>query len=115
MDLNLNYYVQHAFPLATVGIGSTMDQILLYDDDVVTLGHFGSYSFYTDSRAPFNHIEVNGTADTLTLDGTAEISLQVIHDCGGVFGDATTYNNIDYAVDVYAANTDEKIAGAVTS
>ena len=106
MDQNLNYYVNHAYPLASPGLGSTMDQILLREGDVITLGHFSDTMFFQDPRAPFNHIEVNGIKDHLTLDVAEPISLQVVHDGGGVSGDPTTYKNIDYAVDVYTTVSD---------
>lgn len=40
MDYNLNYYLNYEYPIASAGWGATADQILLQDNDVVTLGHF---------------------------------------------------------------------------
>ena len=41
-DLNLNYYLNYEYPLASAGWGSTCDQILLREGDIVTLGHFSA-------------------------------------------------------------------------
>ena len=60
-DENLNYYLNYEYPLASAGWGSTSDQILLHDGDVVTLGHFTDWSFYSDTGAVFNHIETDIT------------------------------------------------------
>ena len=38
LDQNLNYYLNYEYPLASAGWGSTADQILLHDGDVVNLG-----------------------------------------------------------------------------
>lgn len=59
-DLNLNYYHNFVYPLATGGWGSTMDQILLHNGDVFTMMMFTSWAFFGDSAAGFNHF---GTAD----------------------------------------------------
>ena len=115
MDSNLNYYVQHDFPLAAPGMGSTMDQKLLRDGDVVTVGHFSNFMFFQDERAPFNHMEINASADTLTLDAAETAAIQVIHDGGGVSGGNTSHSNIDYAVDVYAADAAKANSGDVTA
>ena len=48
-DCNLNYYVNYEYPLASEGWGSTADQILLRDGDIITLGHFTGWSFYADT------------------------------------------------------------------
>lgn len=57
MDLNLNYYLNYQYPLASPGWGSTADQILLHDGDILTLGHFTSYDFHKDPDSVFNFIK----------------------------------------------------------
>lgn len=64
MDLNFNYYHNYEYPLASPGWGSTADQILLHDGDIITLGHFTSYNFHTDSRSVFNFIKAGEDAFT---------------------------------------------------
>ena len=57
MDENFNYYYNYAYPLASEGWGSTADQILLHDGDVVTIGHFTSWNFHLDDMSVFNYIK----------------------------------------------------------
>ena len=45
-DLNLLYYVDHAFPLMAKGWGSTADYILLQDGMEIDLGMFSDWNFY---------------------------------------------------------------------
>lgn len=56
-DLNFNYYHNFNYPLASAGWGSTADQILLDDGDVVTMGHFTDWNFYNDPDSIFNYIK----------------------------------------------------------
>ena len=56
MDENFNYYYNYAYPLASEGWGSTADQILLKDGDIVTVGHFTSWNFHLDDESVFNFI-----------------------------------------------------------
>ena len=48
-DLNLNYYLNYEYPLASAGWGSTCDQILLRDGDIVTLGNFSCLLYTSPS------------------------------------------------------------------
>ena len=48
---NLNYYLNYEYPLASAGWGSTCDQILLREGDIVTLGHFSDWSFFNDTTS----------------------------------------------------------------
>ena len=57
MDENLNYYHNYKYPLASEGWGSTADQILLHDGDIITLGHFTNWSFHQDPKSVFNFIK----------------------------------------------------------
>ena len=60
MDQNFNYYLNYEYPMARPGWGATADQIVLMDDDVVTMGHFADWSFFSDPTAGFNYLKVNG-------------------------------------------------------
>ena len=111
-DLNLNYYLNHEYPLASEGWGSTCDQILLHDDDVVTLGHFTDWSFFNDSTSVFNHFE----ADNDSPNQGDKITLSVIRDGADMYG---TYNTahtpVTYSPDIYYAPADEIYDGDVTT
>ena len=59
---NLNYYVNYAYPLAYPGWGSTSDQIVLQDDDIISIhlitgqGSGSDFGFFTanDTNNKFN-------------------------------------------------------------
>ena len=110
-DENLNYYLNYEYPLASAGWGSTSDQILLHDGDVVTLGHFTDWSFYSDTGAVFNHIEtditdpVQGDKVTMTIyrDGA---------DFGGSYKTAHTVRT--NSPSVYCTLADSVTTGDVT-
>jgi hypothetical protein len=55
-DLNLLYYVNYQFPIASEGYGSTADQILLWEGDVVSMSLYTDWSFYSDEAAGFHHL-----------------------------------------------------------
>lgn len=63
-DENLNYYVNYNYPLASPGWGSTSDQILLREGDVITMGHFTDWQFHSDPGSVFNYLKVG--SDTVT-------------------------------------------------
>lgn len=111
-DLNLNYYLNHEYPLASEGWGSTADQILLREGDVVTLGHFTDWSFFNDSTSVFNHFE----ADNDSPNQGDKITLSVIRDGADMYG---TYNTahtpVTYGPDIYYAPADEIYDGDVTT
>lgn len=93
MDLNLNYYVNHAYPLASAGWGSTADQILLRKGDVITVGHFESWSFFNDSTSIFNYLtpdEENQVYGTTTVTQGEKVTLTGYHAGNGMDGDYTT-------------------------
>ena len=110
-DLNLNYYLNYEYPLASAGWGSTCDQILLREGDIVTLGHFTDWSFYSDTGAVFNHIEtditdpVQGDKVTMTIyrDGA---------DFGGSYKTAHTVRT--NSPSVYCTLADSVTTGDVT-
>ena len=55
-DLNLLYYVNYQFPIASEGYGSTADQILLWEGDVVSMSLYTDWSFYSDEAAGSHHL-----------------------------------------------------------
>ncbi len=68
MDENFNYYYNYAYPLASEGWGSTADQILLRDGDIVTIGHFTDWSFHLDDLSVFNFIKSGDKIISTTAD-----------------------------------------------
>ena len=111
-DLNLNYYLNYEYPLASAGWGSTCDQILLRDGDIVTLGHFTDYSFFNDTTSIFNYIVADKT-DPVQGD---KIKLELYHAGADMYG---TYNTahtlIDYSPSVYCTPVNDIVSGDVTT
>ncbi len=111
-DLNLNYYLNYEYPLAGPGWGSTSDQILLHDGDIVTLGHFSDWSFFNDTTSIFNYIVADKT-DPVQGD---KIKLELYHAGADMYG---TYNTahtlIDYSPSVYCTPVNDIVSGDVTT
>ena len=111
-DLNLNYYLNYEYPLAGPGWGSTSDQILLRDGDIVTLGHFSDWSFFNDTTSIFNYIVADKT-DPVQGD---KIKLELYHAGADMYG---TYNTahtlIDYSPSVYCTPVNDIVSGDVTT
>ncbi len=103
-DLNLNYYLDYEYPLASAGWGSTVDQILLHDGSIFTLAHFTDWSFYSDSATVFNHF---GTEDEPVLsevtitDDAPEVELTLYLAGASMMGDYTTDQKVRGDLDVY--------------
>ena len=111
-DLNLNYYLNYEYPLASAGWGSTSDQILLRDGDIVTLGHFSDWSFFNDTTSIFNYIVADKT-DPVQGD---KIKLELYHagaDMNGSYNTAHTL--IDYSPSVYCTPVNDIVSGDVTT
>lgn len=111
-DLNLNYYLNYEYPLASAGWGSTCDQILLRDGDIVTLGHFTDWSFFNDTTSIFNYIVADKT-DPVQGD---KIKLELYHagaDMNGSYNTAHTL--IDYSPSVYCTPVNDIVSGDVTT
>lgn len=77
MDENLNYYHNYKYPLASEGWGSTADQILLHDGDVVTVGHFSNWSFHQDPLCVFNFIKAGDETVTVEAEQYSQLDLTV--------------------------------------
>ena len=111
-DLNLNYYLNYEYPLASAGWGSTCDQILLREGDIVTLGHFTDWSFFNDTTSIFNYIVADKT-DPVQGD---KIKMELYHAGADMYG---TYNTahtlIDYSPSVYCTPVNDIVSGDVTT
>lgn len=116
MDLNLNYYLNHQYPLASAGWGATADQILLKDGDVVTLGHFSDWSFFNDPTSVFNFIQVGNDNITTTVTQGETLDLSVMRAGADFSGNYdTTHTAVTSRPTVYYAPADEVASGNVTS
>ncbi|MDY5100650.1 MAG: Ig-like domain-containing protein, partial [Oscillospiraceae bacterium] len=110
-DCNLNYYVNYKYPLASEGWGATSDQILLRDGDMITLGHFTSWSFYSDPYSIFNYI----TADKAAPAQGDEVTLTLYYAGPNMGTSSDTAQNLNtYCVDVYCTPVDSLASEDVT-
>ena len=88
MNENLNYYHNYSYPLASEGWGSTADQILLHDGDIVTVGHFTNWSFHQDPLCVFNMIKAG--EKTVTVEAAQNSKLDLTVYLAGKGGNYTT-------------------------
>ena len=113
MDENLNYYHNYKYPLASEGWGSTADQILLHDGDIVTIGHFSNWSFHQDPLSVFNLIKSGDESVTVEAPQNTELDLTVY--LAGKGGNYTTaHTTRTEQLPVYYIPVDELVDGVVT-
>lgn len=77
MDQNFTYYKNYEYPLASEGWGSTADQILLKEGDVVTVSHYSDWAFYGDSAAGYNYLKADGKITEAAAEKSGRVSLEV--------------------------------------
>ena len=115
-DENLNYYLNYEYPLAAEGWGATSDQILLRDGDVVTMGHFTSWSFYTDPASGFNYIRIGGETGAAAVDRGDAVTLELLHAGADMTGNYTTVQSpLTTQPTVYIAAAEDLPDGDVTA
>lgn len=116
-DLNLNYYYNYEYPLASEGWGSTSDQILLHDGDVVTFAHFTSWSFFSDPDCIFNYLTVGDReVETIAKQGET-VTLTAMVAGPNANGDnkyGTAQTPITTCPEIYIAPADGVPGGDVT-
>ena len=118
LDQNLNYYLNYEFPLASTGWGSTADQILLHDGDVVTLAHYSDWNFYSDSGAGFNYLtDENGSRTKVVVDRGKKdsITFQTWRAQAGMNGGETAQNKMTGNYQLYYIPVDDMWDGDVAS
>jgi len=114
-DENLNYYLNDQYPTYSgTSMGATADRIVLSDGDVVTVGHFESWSFYDDPTSVFNYILVNGQAGTAAVTGGQQAELKVYR-AGADMGNGGSNTPVEAAIDVYYASVSALTSGNVTA
>ncbi|MBR3275702.1 MAG: hypothetical protein IKG08_03720 [Eubacterium sp.] len=74
---NWMYFKNYMIPIATPGLGSTADQILLSEGDVITMGHFGTYGMYDSRPGTFSYARLanNGITRKISVSQGAQVSL----------------------------------------
>ena len=118
LDQNLNYYLNYEYPLASAGWGSTADQILLHDGDVVTLAHYSDWNFFTDSGAGFNYLtDENGSRTRVVADRGEKdsITFQTWRAHEGMNGGETAQNKMTGQYQLYYIPVGDMWDGDVTS
>ena len=116
MDENLNYYLNYEYPLASEGWGSTADQILLEDGDIVTVGHFSDWLFHTDPASVFNYIKAGDDVITTKAVRGDRVKLSVILAGSDESGKYTTaHTPVTSEPEVYCIPADQLVDGNVTS
>lgn len=107
-DCNLNYYVNHEYPLASDGWGATSDQILLRDGDFVSLGHFTGWSFYGDTYSIFNYILAGEDDVITTVNSGDEVTLSLYYAGANMGMTSGTAQNVNtYCPDVYYTKVED--------
>ena len=77
MDQNFNYYLNYEYPVDSPGLGATADQIVLSDEDVITVGHFSDWGFYSDPSAGFNYLKIDSDALFAEADKSKKNSISI--------------------------------------
>ena len=113
-DMNLNYYHNYVFPRYSDGEGATADRIVLADGDVVTVGHFTSWDFYSDPSSIFNYLVANGKTVALSAMQESELTLNVYR-AGADMGLGDGSNSpVKRELDVYYAKAEALTSGKVS-
>lgn len=113
MDENLNYYHNYRYPLASEGWGSTADQILLHDGDIITVGHFENWSFHQDPLSVFNLIKAGEKTVAVEAPQNSKLDLTVY--LAGKGGNYTTaYTPRTERLPVYYVSLDDLGDGMVS-
>ena len=113
-DANLNYYVNYEYP-AVDGWGVTADQLVLKEGDVVTVGHFSSWSFYGDPVSGFNYLKVGDKTVSAAVQQGDEITLTTYLANGNLAGGESSGMVREQALDVYYAKADALTSEIVSS
>lgn len=116
MDLNLNYYLNYQYPLASEGWGATADQIVLTDGDVVTVAHFTSWNFYDDPTSVYNYIVAGEDTVSTSVEKGQELTLGVYRAGADMGGNYNTANEpVELELDVYYTAVGGVDSGDVTT
>lgn len=116
MDENLNYYLNYEYPLASPGWGSTSDQILLEDGDIITMGHFTNWQFHTDPGSVFNYLKAGSDTGTTNIEKGSTLNLTAWLAGSDESGNYTTgHTVVTSQPEIYYIAVDELSEGDVTT
>ncbi len=112
--LNLLYYLNYEYPMASEGWGSTADQQLLHDGDVVSMSLYSDYGFISDETAGFHHLGTEANKTQGAIEANADDTLDlVLYRSSVSMGEGTTQTPVD-GLDVYYCKTTDLGDGDVT-
>lgn len=115
-DENLNYYLNYEYPLASPGWGSTSDQILLEDGDIITMGHFTNWQFHTDPGSVFNYLKAGSDTGLTTVEKGSTLNLTAYLAGADQSGNYTTgHTVVTSQPEIYYMAVDELYEGDVTT
>lgn len=115
-DENLNYYLNYEYPLASPGWGSTSDQILLEDGDIITMGHFTNWQFHTDPGSVFNYLKAGSDTGLNTVEKGSTLNLTAYLAGADQSGNYTTgHTVVTSQPEIYYMAVDELYEGDVTT
>lgn len=118
-DENLTYYVNYAYPLASAGWGSTSDQILLEDGDIVSVSMYSSWSMFADSGYGYHHLGTESDQQMTEISvsvGTDSLELTLYRACVDDWMSCTTAQVVvTDGIDVYYADASDLPGGKVTA
>ena len=113
-DMNLNYYHNYIYPADESGYGITADRVALKNGDIVTIGHFTSWSFFGDSSSIFNYIAA-GSDTVVTTAAQNETPALQIYRAGPNLGGGGSNTTVNAVRDIYYVQADNLTSGDVTS
>ena len=116
-DLNLLYYKNYEYPTASEGWGSTADQILVDDGDVITLAHFTDWSFFMDSAAGFNFLKIADSITEASVDRgtTDEIPIEVYRSVGDMNAGSSEQKKMTGEYQIYYTPVSDMLDGDVST
>ena len=113
-NMNRNYYHNYIYPADETGYGITADGVPLKNGDIVTIGHFTSWSFFSDPTSIFNYLVAgNDTVVTSALQSDA-LSLQVYR-AGPNLGTGGSNTPRAAELDIYYVKAEALTSGDVTT
>lgn len=124
LNYNFNYYRNYNYPLASSGWGATVDQVRVYDGDILTIGHFTDMDFFDDPYSIFGYAQPS-YINLNTTDAVSKLSLSLDDpEVTLVFGHAgidyntftgTAHTAFNTSIPVYYKAVGSIITGTVTN
>ena len=112
-DCNLLYYVNYTYP-AKNGIGITADQLVLKENDIISVGHFSDWGFISDSTSGFNYLDIGGENRCAAVQQYEQFTLQVYLANGDPAGGSSSSKAREDALNIYYAKAGTLTTGVVS-